>query len=140
MRFVGCLIGYLVCFAVTLLMVRIDNSEWIPAFFYSTLAIVIAITVSIFFTLIRIFFTRCFIFHTVIYLLIQVFTAVFQTSIFGLAAEFPAELGIMTAVMGGQGCGGIFACVVNLATLGEFKVFRMSESNRSATTSFFSWI
>ena len=91
LRFVGCLIGYLVCFAITLLMVRIDNSDWIPAFFFSTLAVVIAITV---------------------------FTAIFQTSIFGLAAEFPPELGIMTAVMGGQGCGGIFACIVNLATLG----------------------
>ena len=77
-------------------MVRIDNSEWIPAFFFSTLAVVIAITV---------------------------FTAIFQTSIFGLAAEFPPELGIMTAVMGGQGCGGIFACVVNLATLGKLSHF-----------------
>ena len=91
MRFIGCLIGYIICLAVTLLMVRIDSEEWIETFFISTLVVVIAITIC---------------------------CAIFQTSIFGLAAEFPPEHGIMVAVMGGQGCGGIFACVVNLITLG----------------------
>lgn len=73
-------------------MVRMDSEEWIPKFFVSTLVVVIAITIC---------------------------CAIFQTSLFGLAAEFPAEHGIMTAVMGGQGFGGIFACIVNLSTLGN---------------------
>ena len=82
-------------------MVRLDSEEWIPKFFVITLVIVICITI---------------------------FCAVFQTSIFGLAAEFPPEHGIMTAVMGGQGCGGIFACVVNLVTLGKISTRQILRS------------
>ena len=37
-----------------------------------------------------------------------------------IAAMFPGEYGIMVAVMGGQGCGGIFACIVNIVTLAAF--------------------
>jgi hypothetical protein len=78
--------------AVTLGMVRINFEDIIPVFFGTTMAIVVVITIC---------------------------CAVLQTSLFGLATEFPMDLGIMGAVMGGQGCGGIFACVVNLITLGE---------------------
>ena len=70
-----------------------DSESWIPTFFTSTLVVVVVITIC---------------------------CAIFQTSLFGLAAEFPSEHGIMVAVMGGQGCGGIFACVVNLVTLGKY--------------------
>ena len=34
------------------------------------------------------------------------------------ASVFPQDFAIMVAVMGGQGCGGIFASIVNLVTLG----------------------
>lgn len=92
-RFLGSLSGYVICLAVTLGMVRINFEDIIPVFFGATMAIVVVITIC---------------------------CAVFQTSLFGLATEFPMDLGIMGAVMGGQGCGGIFACVVNLITLAIF--------------------
>ncbi|CAG5095099.1 Oidioi.mRNA.OKI2018_I69.XSR.g14032.t1.cds [Oikopleura dioica] len=92
-RFLGCLLGYVLCLSATLAMVRINFEDKIPVFFGTTMGIVVLITIC---------------------------CAVFQTSLFGLASEFPMDLGIMGAVMGGQGCGGIFACVVNLLTLGLF--------------------
>ena len=44
-RFIGCLIGYLVCLSATLIMVRLDSEDWISTFFTSTLVIVVVITI-----------------------------------------------------------------------------------------------
>jgi len=93
-RFIGCLIGYLICLSATLIMVRLDSEEWISTFFTSTLIIVVVITIC---------------------------CGIFQTSTFGLASVFPGELNLIVAVMSGQGFGGIFASVLNLITLSAFE-------------------
>lgn len=47
--------------------------------------------------------------------LINIFTAIFQGGLFGLAGCFPSKY--MTAVLGGQGIGGIFAATINIVLL-----------------------
>ena len=87
------MIGYLLCFIVTLVMVWINTENWIPQFFMLTL---IMLTI------------------------LPVCQGIFQTSLLGLAAEFPPKFSLITASIGGQGFGGIFASVINLITLGTF--------------------
>jgi len=83
-RFYVPMAGIAVCFAIAAAMSQIDSSAWVPTFFITTMINVIIITV---------------------------FCAIFQASLFGHAAEVGE---VTPAVMAGQGAGGVFACVVDV--------------------------
>jgi equilibrative nucleoside transporter 1/2/3 len=84
-RFYVPMIGIGGCFGICAVMAQMDSSEWVTAFFASTLALTIVITV---------------------------FCAIFQSSLFGLGAEIGGKC--VAAIMAGQGAGGVFACVIDL--------------------------
>lgn len=77
-----------ILFTATLVMVRVDTDQWQSGFLLLTLAIVV---------------------------LINVFTAIFQGGLIGLAGAFPSRY--MSAVLNGQGVGGVFAASINIALL-----------------------
>lgn len=94
-RFYIPMAGIGVCFAIVAAMTQIDSSSWVPTFFGLTMINVVVITA---------------------------FCAIFQASLFGHGGEIG---GVMSAVMGGQGAGGVFACVVDIFA----KLFMESLSN-----------
>jgi len=83
-RFYVPMAGIAVCFGIAAYMTKVDSSTWVPMFFITTMINVIIITV---------------------------FCAIFQASLFGHAAEVGE---VTPAVMAGQGAGGVFACVIDI--------------------------
>jgi len=83
-RFYIPIAGIGVCFAIVAAMTQIESSTWVPTFFGLTMINVCVITA---------------------------FCAIFQASLFGHSGEIG---GVMSAVMGGQGAGGVFACLVDI--------------------------
>jgi len=85
-RFYVPMAGIGVCFGIAAVMTQMDSSTWVPLFFTTTLVNVIIITI---------------------------FCAIFQASLFGHAAEVGE---VTSAVMAGQGAGGVFACAVDIVS------------------------
>ena len=83
-RFYVPMAGIAVCFGIAAYMTKVDSSTWVPMFFITTMINVIIITV---------------------------FCAIFQASLFGHAAEVGE---VTPAVVAGQGAGGVFACVIDI--------------------------
>lgn len=93
----------IVLFMVTVILVQVDTSSWQMAFFSITLVTVV---------------------------LLNSCSAVFQSSVFGLAACFPQRFS--GAVMTGQGMGGVFAALAMIVAL--------AFSNNPATSAFIFFI
>jgi len=77
-----------ILFISTLVLVQVDTDTWQLEFLAITLVIIV---------------------------LINIFTAIVQGGLFGLAGCFPSKY--MNAVLGGQGIGGIFAATINILLL-----------------------
>jgi len=77
-----------ILFTSALVLVRVNSDTWQHEFLVITLVTVV---------------------------LINIFTALFQGGLFGLAGCFPSKY--MNAVLGGQGIGGIFAATINILLL-----------------------
>jgi len=75
-------------FIFTLVLVKVDTDTWQQEFLALTLTTIV---------------------------IINIFTAIFQGGLFGLAGCFPSKY--MNAVLGGQGIGGIFAATINILLL-----------------------
>jgi len=101
-RFYIPIAGIGVCFAIVAAMTQIDSTTWVPTFFGLTMINVVVITA---------------------------FCAIFQASLFGHSGEIG---GVMSAVMGGQGAGGVFASLVDILA----KLF-MGESLANAACLYF---
>ena len=52
-------------------------------------------------------------------ILVSISCAVYQTCLFAMAAMFPRESEMVTAVILGQGVGGIIGSIVDILTLGK---------------------
>jgi len=87
-RLVWSLALVVLLFTATLVLVKVDTDHWQDGFLVLTLAIVV---------------------------LINIFTALFQGGLIGLAGAFPSRY--MNAVMSGQGIGGVFAAAINIVLL-----------------------
>ncbi|XP_018336319.1 equilibrative nucleoside transporter 3 [Agrilus planipennis] len=87
-RIIGSLISMLILFIVTTIFVQINTDSWQQHFFVLTIATVV---------------------------LLNAVSAVLCGSIFGMVAKFPAKY--ITAVVGGQALGGIFAAIAQIVSL-----------------------
>jgi len=89
-----CLCGSFICLLGALISCLIDTHNWIENFFFFGLGLALAITI---------------------------FCAIFQVSLFGLASVFPEKFGVISAVLIGQGIGGVLSVGLHLISIATLK-------------------
>ncbi|KAF6038836.1 SLC29A1 [Bugula neritina] len=87
-RLVGSMAAMIGMFIITLVFTKLNVAEWQTTFYVLTLAIVVLASAA---------------------------SALFGSSLFGLAAQFPQSY--TQSIMGGMGLGGVFSAVVNIIVI-----------------------